>query len=295
MSFCRACGNGLVDGDEYCTKCGLAAVNSRTVSAQQEGKTPKPGDSEETTASQSDSYISPRFDGPRRPPNEVASAMYQRLGFSMTESGVRPIVDRVVSLDGAPNPIQSRDEILRVDGKSIRNRQEIFEILTGFDFNQPIKIELSRNGRQMEFILLPSTLSRNVEVARTNFKVEPDLPPVWKQSTSFPPPAGNQTLTIDPESADTVRSAERVASFLIVTAWVVLALGFITALVTGYDDSHASIAGHTYAIPNSVPHFIAGFVGYFGAACVGAAMFAFFGYLLKLNCLLVKNSGDSRR
>ena len=65
-------------------------------------------------------------------------------------------------------------------------------------------------------------------------------------------------------------------------AWLTVVIGLIAGIGAGYSATHVSMNGQSYSVPNAFPHAIAPFLGVFGAACLGAAMLAFFGHVLIL-------------
>jgi hypothetical protein len=94
-------------------------------------------------------------------------------------------------------------------------------------------------------------------------------------------------LTID------VNSSTFLSKFFITTANVVVVLGFFIGLLSGYNATHTSYMGQTYAVPNAFFGFLVEFLIVFFAACLGAAMLAFFGHVLRaLNTLTEKQNNS---
>ena len=79
-----------------------------------------------------------------------------------------------------------------------------------------------------------------------------------------------------------INSAVKLATYFRGVAWFTIFVGFIAGIGAGYSATHINMNGQTYAIPNAFPHAIAPFLAVFGAACLGAAMLAFFGHVLIL-------------
>lgn len=103
------------------------------------------------------------------------------------------------------------------------------------------------------------------------------------------------TLTSDshssktPQSTIDLNSSTFLSNFFIATANVVVVLGFFIALLSGYNATHTSYMGHTYAVPNAFFGFLVQFLFVFFAACLSAAMLAFFGHVLRaLNTIAEK-------
>ena len=92
-------------------------------------------------------------------------------------------------------------------------------------------------------------------------------------------------ITID------VKGSTFLSNFFITTANVVVVLGFFIGLLSGYNATHTSYMGQTYAVPNAFFGFLVEFLKVFGCACLSAAMLAFFGHVLRaLNTLTEKQN-----
>jgi|GEM_PF-2715866 len=90
-----------------------------------------------------------------------------------------------------------------------------------------------------------------------------------------------------------VKSSTFLSNFFITTANVVVVLGFFIGLLSGYNATHTSYMGQTYAVPNAFFGFLVEFLIVFSAACLSAAMLAFFGYVLRaLNTLTEKQNNS---
>jgi hypothetical protein len=84
-----------------------------------------------------------------------------------------------------------------------------------------------------------------------------------------------------------VAGALKLAGFFNAIAWLILIFGTIGAGLAGWNNSHAYINGKWYALHDARSHFLESFFWTFVAVCVLAALFAFFGYSLRLLCELI--------
>jgi len=84
-----------------------------------------------------------------------------------------------------------------------------------------------------------------------------------------------------------VAGALKLAGFFNAIAWLILIFGTVGAGLAGWSNSHVDIKGKWYALHDAKSHFLGTFFWTFFVVSVSAALFAFFGYSLRLLCELM--------
>lgn len=89
------------------------------------------------------------------------------------------------------------------------------------------------------------------------------------------------------QASNVAAGARRLAGFFVGSAWLVLVIGLLAAVVDAIQSTHVNYLGRTYVVSDAGPHAVVVFVLVFGSACFMAAFLGFCGYVLRLMVVIV--------